>query len=56
MTTAEMRQLLDKHEAYRNYLYVRGFCITNKPLQENEYPLYGEWTNLEIEGVLHLCT
>lgn len=43
MNTQQMKELLDTNEQFREFLYVRGFCITDQELELSQYPFYGIW-------------
>ncbi len=45
-----IKQALDEHSEYRDFLYVRGFCITDDSFDLNDYPFYGHWKEYELEG------
>lgn len=48
--TQRVKSILDKKPSLRQYLFVRGFLMTSKAQQEQEYPFYGAWMHTEFCG------
>lgn len=47
-----MKKLLDENQNMQDYLYTRGFLITNDPnINEDSYPFYNNWVCERIEGI-----
>lgn len=47
-----MKKLLDENQNMQDYLYTRGFLITNDPnINEDSYPFYNNWVCKKIEGI-----
>lgn len=45
MKNTELVKLLEPHKELQQYLFVRGFLLTNRDdLDLNEFPFYGNWT------------
>lgn len=46
--TNHIKQLLDDNEDKREFLFARGFYLTNKAIDANAYPFFGIWRYEEI--------
>ena len=47
----KLQQMLAEKEELRQYLFVRGFLLTNKAgIKSEEYPFFGQWTEKSIGG------
>lgn len=46
--TNHIKQLLDDNEDKREFLFARGFYLTNKTVDANAYPFFGIWRYEEI--------
>lgn len=51
MDKKELIAMLEKNPALKQYLFVRGFLITNKKIDNlSEFPFYGNWSMETIYG------
>ena len=47
----KMEKLLDENRNMQDYLYTRGFLITNDAnIKEDGYPFYGNWNCEKVKG------
>ncbi len=45
-----LEDVLKEYPQYREKLYIRGFLLTDAAVNENEYPFYGAWKSLNLNG------
>ena len=45
-----MQALLEENPEYREKLYIRGFLLTNRCVDDTDYPFSGQWIRDEISG------
>lgn len=51
MDKNELLAMLEKNPALKQYLFIRGFIITNKKIDNlSEFPFYGNWSKETIYG------
>lgn len=50
LQTSTIKQIMSERPDLRLYLFCRGFLITDRQLDTNDYPFFGNWTERQIAG------
>lgn len=48
MTNKEIQLIVNHYPSFRDKLFCRGFLLTDAPIDDKEYPFYGNWSKEKI--------
>ena len=46
----EIKEKLDKRQDLREYLFCRGFLLTDSCIDTKGYPFYGNWKEYKVQN------